>query len=183
MSEMFWFDKSREKQKLMSEAVEIARTLIETLKKTNFEVGRDIQRVTKKAFTPFEFSPKNEDEKKPLLTENEIVEALGVDPDAKFEDAPLKTDFEGGVTKQGLWPTIVPDLYYVTADNEYHMGGYGYFIIIENLQLSDPKTDINKKISDSDLETMAEWNKRVWGSSNADKKANKELDDEFGPTP
>ena len=182
MSEMFWFDKSREKQKLMSEAVEIARILIKPRKKTIFEVGRDIRRATKKAFTPFEFSPKSEDGKKSLLTENEVVEALGVDPDSKFEDAPFKTDYGGGVAKKGFWPTIIPDLYYVKANNEHDMGGYGYFIIIENLQLSDQKTDINKKISDSDLETMAEWNKRMWGQSDANKKANKELSDEFGST-
>lgn len=183
MKEMFWFGRNREKQRLMSEAVENARIEIEALKSTGFERGTGIGRTFKKAFTPFEFSPKSEDGKKPLLTENEIVEALGVNPDASFEDAPFKIVREKNYGKQGLWPTLIPDLYYIKADDEDYMGGYGYFVIAEGLEPSDSGEEVQNKINKKDRETLAEWNEKMWSRPDPDKEANQELTDEFGRTP
>jgi len=160
-----WFKKNREKQKLMSEVVEIARTQVEALKGTDFWIGSGINRAKKMHFTYWEFSPKNENGRA-SLTEKEVIESLGIEPDLKIEEAP-RQEHVGGIIK-GIWPTNVPGLYYVKDSS------YGYFEIIEE----DIKSE---KIVDK--EKLGAWNKRVWNQADANKKAHKELSKEFGEKP
>ena len=167
-----WFGQNREKQKLMSEVVEIASNAVDSLRGSNFtyiDPHGDMR--IKKEFTWTEFTPKGQANKK-LLERGDVLEALGIGPAPKIEDAPKGRD--KGLPNheiKGIWPTVIPGLYYVRVRSLDTMLEDDYFSIDEVANGEAKPQDLTEK------ETNSAWNKKMWDQENVDQKAGKELDE------
>ena len=154
MSEQLdWSQQSREKQKLMSEALEIARTAVEKLTANQFSyVDREGVERIKQHFTWTEFTPKDQDNKK-LLDKKDVLDALGVNIEDKMQDGYQSKQREDGALEE-IWPTLVPKLNY------------------KRIKPKDSRSDEQDYFI---IETLSDWNKRMWDQPDADKKAEEEL--------
>lgn len=146
-------EQSREKQKLMSEALAMAETAVEKLSSNNFKYvdPAGVERI-KQYFTWTEFTPKDENNKK-LLDKKDVLDALGVDTEDKMQGNYYSRNGEDGSLEE-IWPTLVPKLNYKRIQpKDLHSDEQDYFVI----------------------ETLGDWNKRMWDQPDADKKADEEL--------
>lgn len=158
MSEQLdWSQQSREKQKLMSEALGIARDAVDKLSNNNFKYvdPTGVERI-KQYFTWSEFAPKDTDNKK-LLDKKDVLSALGVDTEDKMQGNYYSRNGEDGALEE-IWPTLIPNLHYKhTRSSDSHFDEQDYFVI----------------------ETLSDWNKRMWDQPDADKKADEELKNQW----
>ena len=174
MSERFnWFNKGREKQKLMSQVLERASDAVEDLKERNF-MYRDSedQMRMKKEFDWSEFVSKEDIDAK-RLDKADVLEALGMGPNPRIEDAPRGKELPGQEVR-GIWPTFVPDLYYVRVRNLRTTLEDDYFLIEEGAGGATEPQSQNQPVAE---ESLSDWNKRQWSQSDADKKASEELNE------
>ncbi len=144
---------SREKQKLMSEVLGIAKDAVDKLSNNNFTyVDLDGEKRIKRHFTWNEFTPKDQDNKK-LLDKKDVLDALGINIEDKVQDGYQSKQREDGALEE-IWPTLIPNLHYkrVRSGNS-RLDEQDYFVI----------------------ETLSDWNKRMWDQPEADKKADEEL--------
>lgn len=142
-------EQSREKQKLMSEALGMARDAVDKLSDNNFTYidSEGVKRI-KRHFTWTEFAPKDTNNKK-LLDKNDVLGALGVDTEDKMQGNYYSRNGEDGALEE-IWPTLVPKLNYKRIQSkDSRSDGQDYFVI----------------------ETLSDWNKRMWDQPDADKKA------------
>lgn len=181
-----WFNWGREKNKLMSEALENAGQAVENLRGSNFrykdlngEIG------IKKEFNWSEFAPKGKDGKS-LLSKIEVLEALGIGPNPKIEEAPQREDTSGRELR-GIWPTLVPGLNYIRIRN-LDVAGYmeeenDYFQIGETQSpVTYPRETQN--IAKKKKKSNADWSKQMWSQPGADKLADREITEDianYGP--
>jgi|SRR3989338_2073871 len=171
MSERFsWFNKDRRKQNLMSEVLEIAGQAIERLSLNNFEYTDSSGEVRiKKEFGWLEFVPKDNNNKN-LLEKTEVLEALGIGPDAVIKEASDRQHIKEREVR-GIWPTLVPGLNYIKIRNLITNLEDDYFQIDSGSNKENRSgSEINKN------ETHVKWNQRMWSQPDADKKAKEELD-------
>lgn len=152
----------------MSEVLENAKILVETLKKNNFQYGSGLEQGTKREFYWSELLPKKEEYKK-LLTKEDVLEALGIGPNPRIEDAQKGGNMANGDIV-GIWPTFVPSLNYVRVRNTKSTMEDDYFEIEETPSKENRSRPGTKK------ESLSQWNKRMWSQLSADELAKKELD-------
>ncbi len=169
MEKFPWFGKDRDRQKLMSQVSEIATEEVDNLRSSNFTRidGEGVMRI-KKEFTWTEFVPKKNN--LPQLSKSEVLEALGVDPNVKIEDAPERDDLEDRELK-GIWSTTIPGLKYIQTKDIATQTTDGYFQVQE---IRKPQEGKDYVIVEKE-EILADWNKRMWEQEDADKKADKEI--------
>ena len=157
MSEQLdWSQQSREKQKLMSEALTIAKNAVEKLSSNNFYyIDPAGEERIKREFTWPEFSPKDQDNKRLLDKKSDILNALGVNIEDKQDGYQSRRREDGALEE--VWPTLIPELKYIRIRANYPHPDESEYFIIENL---------------------SDWNKRMWDQPDADRKAEEELNKE-----
>ena len=126
-----WFNQKGEKERLMSEVFKNAQVMVEDLKNVNFRYGSGLEQGIKKEFYWTEFLPKEEENKK-LLTKQDVLEALGIGPNPRIEEAKKDRNMPNGDIV-GIWPTSVPDLSYILIKSAGSTTEEDYFQIEENL--------------------------------------------------
>lgn len=148
-----WSQESREKQKLMSEALAMAETAVEKLSGNNFKYvdPAGVERI-KQYFAWTEFAPKDQNNKK-LLDKKDVLSALGVDIEDKMQGNYYSRNGEDGALEE-IWLTFVPKLNY------------------RRIQPKDSRSDEQDYFV---IETLSDWNKRMWDQPDGDKKADEEL--------